>query len=674
MEIEFIGLRKIEDFRGAYLIVKKPDGSEEKRPIPFKPYFYIESKEPSELRGVKGEYVRKIEVDKPSQVAREAPRYRKTFEADIPYVRRVTVDLGLRISDKAKVGFLDIEVDDSRGFPDPARDEIISIALIKSDGEEIWLNGEEGQIIRDFVKAVQDVSLLVGWNSGESWRDRAFDFPYLYQRALAYEIRLDRELWWIGLMDFMNEYKVTARPRSLRLDYVANVEFGEGKLDIGDRRVSDLSESELRDYNIQDAYLLKRLEEKYHFADGFLEKMRLAYQPIPTHGTIRLVDSVLLRKAKELDMVLPTAMPQEGERGYRGAIVLEPEAGVFRDVVFFDVDSLYPNVIINEGISPDFKGVLYPTTLRELLEKRFEYKRLWKETRKAEYYVKQYAYKILANAFYGVLGNPHFRLYDRSLAEAVTRRGREVLLTIKSYVEKLGFKVLYGDTDSIVVQISPKKAEVLARLINKKIAPYRVKVDKVFKAILFTGYGGKAVKKRYAGINDKGELEVVGLDIVRGDVFDLGKEFMENLIAMVLKVGMGEMSKEEVEDYIMRVRDELYSGKHDDKLVISKTLGNLANYKVDAPHVKVAKMLMESGINVYLLRRVEYVWIKKGKNTEPYPYMWLREGREKVRIDYDRYWQYILSMIDRVGYVIGLNSRLYKSGKQLTLGVYAGGK
>jgi len=674
MTEDFIGLRYVIIKGELYLERKLPNGKIHYEKPKFNPYCFVRSSS-GEYKGLlDGKKYEKKEFQFPHEVKMYAD-YRKetTAEADIPFARRYTTDLGLSISKNALIASVDIEADDSRGFPTPEKDEILSIAIVKSNGEEIWCgDASEQEILTCFINNVQDVAIIFGWNSGVYWsplsrrgkkcyRTPGFDFPFLYIRALEYGIDLEKVLWWIGLGDLYPEYREMRKGLigGYSLKNVAQIELGHTKLE---RKglVSELSTTELMDYNLTDARLVMELEKKYHIMDVWLEKMRLSYQPIVTDGTTRVVDSLMLRKAREMGYVLPN-VAKKPKVSYPGAMVLEPKPGIYEGVAVYDVNSLYPNVMLHRRFGSKERYELIKAVVGELLDLRFHYKDLYKQTGDPNAYVKQYAYKILANSTYGYFGTNGSRLYDPRYASFITSEARKILTKIKEFVEVLGYKTLYGDTDSIMIQVPRERALDMARLINTEIYPFSVKLDKYFTRLMFVGNEDRGTRKKYAGLLDNEELEVVGFGIVRSDRFELQKMFQRELIERILHG----MTPQEAIEFLREWKKKLYSTKDLSLLTITMTYDPAKNYSESSVVYRIATKLKELGYNPDYTRQVSFVWIKEGRGrkavSKAYPYV---EGIEiPYPIDYDHYYALLENTFDRTAGVLGVRAYEAKNHK-----------
>ena len=230
------------------------------------------------------------------------------------------------------------------------------------------------------------------------------------------------------------------------------------------------------------------------------------------------------------------------------------------------------------------------------------------------------------NSFYGVLGTSACRFYDPRLTSSITRRGHEIIQRSKELVEREGYDVIYGDTDSLFVWLSSTSGEDDARIIGQRLArilnewwqetimrEHRLtsKLEIEFethylKFLMPTVRGsGAGSKKRYAGMIRKSDkqLELVfkGLETVRTDWTPLAREFQQELFRRVFE-------GQPFTDYIIDIHNQLYQGQLDKKLVFRKQLRQpLEKYQRNIPpHAQAAKKMQKPG------RWVEYLICKSG--------------------------------------------------------------
>jgi DNA polymerase elongation subunit (family B) len=174
-------------------------------------------------------------------------------------------------------------------------------------------------------------------------------------------------------------------------------------------------------------------------------------QEATLRGATSKIDLLFLEEyyhARQSCPVPPEMKPFEG--GYTRSF----QEGVFRQVLHFDVASLYPSLLLAIGRNPgnDTLGVFIPL-LRRLREYRLKYKQLARtapsEEERAEAQARQTSFKILINSFYGYLGFSGARFGDGDLAAEVTRRGRELLQALIDEFARQGCVILEADTDGI---------------------------------------------------------------------------------------------------------------------------------------------------------------------------------------------------------------------------------
>ena len=514
-----------------------------------------------------------------------------TFEADVPFGRRYMIDKDWCVSGAYRKLYYDIETHDNK---------INSIGAIGSDGNEYWMYGNEEEVVSDFLDWVKNYDLLLGWNN------IAFDRVILDSAILGMGLR--NPLQNKSELDVMNMYKKYTPSPSYTLKYVGDKAVGMKKLKLP----VDYKSKELQGYNMRDVEITKEIDEKFGLSDLRIEIAKICYVfPDETMGTIRPIDGLMLKKAKELGLVLPNVSVKEDFK-LKGAEILEPVPGVHYGVSVMDFKSLYPNIIINERLSPDKDRKLLPGVLKDIMDLEEEYKRKYKETKDIKYKMAREALKILRNSMYGSLKNPYCRLFNKEIVSAVTAKGRKQLLQVQELTERLGFDVIAGDTDSIMSVVdSIDRAKRLETYMCKKLKPYVLEFEKYFDPVLFTAVEKGGVKKRYAGydiINGEKEFNVVGLEMKRSDSCDLMRQVQENLIKMILDGG----DKDDINFYLAEVKKGIMAGNRDIDMVFSRGIkDNLNDYKVEQPHVRAARKLLEKGIKPF--GKVQYVITTDGE-------------------------------------------------------------
>ncbi|MEM7254021.1 MAG: DNA polymerase domain-containing protein, partial [Pseudomonadota bacterium] len=305
-----------------------------------------------------------------------------------------------------------------------------------------------------------------------------------------------------------------------------------------------------------------------------------------------------------------------------GGYVLDSSPGIYRNVLLLDFKSLYPSIIRSFLIDPcgmwapgddpvsgfggatfARDGALLPSIVSDLGARRDQAKREQNQPLSQ-------AIKIIMNSFYGVLGASGCRFVDPKLTSSITRRGHEVIQRSQTFIEDSGYRVIYGDTDSLFVLLPDdldepaaiEKGNTLAEALNQwwkqtLALEYRVEshleleFEHLFLRFLMPTVRGTDVgtKKRYAGMvrkNDGFELIFKGLEVVRTDWTEIARTFQRELYRRVFE-------NLPYEDYVQEIDQRLLNGEFDEQLVYRKRLRRpIAEYAgTGPPHVQAARKL-----------------------------------------------------------------------------------
>lgn len=328
-----------------------------------------------------------------------------------------------------------------------------------------------------------------------------------------------------------------------------------------------------------------------------------------------------------------TAITQTGGRkkpAYAGGLVLDPMKGFYDQyILLMDFNSLYPSIIQEYNIcftttdEPDIEGEMpevpdssieqgvLPKQIRSLVERRREVKKLMvpglEADLYAQYHIRQMALKLTANSMYGCLGFVHSRFYAKHLAALVTHKGREILMNTKGIVTKLGYEVIYGDTDSIMINSRHddydevfKIGVAIKQAVNKIYRQVELDIDGAYRKMLLLN------KKKYAALtatkNKAGELvftkELKGLDIVRRDWSQITVMVGNSVIDELMKDLPMDERVDNIHAHLEKIRDDLNGDVVPlQMLTITKQLTRaIGEYKkIDGmPHVQVAKRVNET--------------------------------------------------------------------------------
>ncbi len=455
------------------------------------------------------------------------------------------------------------------------------------------------------------------------------------------------------------------RMEDYSLDAVAREVLGEGKAIKSEAhdRIAEIVHNYRHDlaafalYARTDARLAFDIVEKLDLIRLAFARSQLAgMTPDRVAASIASFDFVYLTELEKRRIVAPTVRVSHGARAatmaaldrpakqeaQQGGHVLEPVAGLHRNVWVFDFKSLYPNIIRTFNIDP-LSFVADPSTaddlivtpggafrrapaiLPGLLDDLFPRR---EAAREAGDKVAAHAIKILMNSFYGVLGTSACRFYNPALANAITGTGREILLWSKRWFEQSGFPVLYGDTDSLFVGSGNKSTDVsdrgmeLAAALNAELTRYiaerwrvhsrlELEFEKTYIRLILphARHSVRGASKRYAGLlqaGDKSHVEFVGMEVVRSDWTALAKEVQRELYRRLF-------TDQPVDVYLADIVKTLRSGGLDRLLVYRKNLrkGAEAYTATTPPHVAAARK--STGAPLGRSRKsIEYVWTTAG--------------------------------------------------------------
>ena len=434
---------------------------------------------------------------------------------------------------------------------------------------------------------------------------------------------------------------------TFNLNTVAREILGEKKLDFDLGDISEVWDSgdikELAEYNLRDSDLAYKLCRE--LLPNLNELSKLVGMPIydvcrATYGS--LVENYLIKKAKDYNEIIPNrpkydAITERRNETYEGAFVMEPKPGFYDKIVVYDFKSIYPSIIVTKNISPsslnsskgnktpeveikgkkrhyyfDTKETFIPKVVKELILKRNDIKKQLKEKKDSALSGRSYALKTVANAIYGYLGFFGSRYHSMECAASITAWARYYIQDVIKKAQKEKFEVIYSDTDSIAIFMNKKtKKESLDFLekVNKNLPGImELELENFYDYGLFVSKKGEessGAKKKYALIDSKGEIKIIGFETVRGDWSLIARETQKKVIEIILK----ENSFEKALNYARKVIKELNEGRVDmKKLIIRNQLKmDLEKYKQIGPHVAVAKQMRERGVNIREGSMINYI-------------------------------------------------------------------
>lgn len=538
----------------------------------FEPTLFVPSKKKTKYTTLEGHYVQSIQ---PGSV-KDCREFIKTHEnvegfeiyGNTRYIYQYIsekypedhIEFDLK---KMKLVTIDIEVASERGFPTVANcdEEMLCITLQNYSNKRIITFGQGSFNNNDpevlYVECKDEYDLLNRFldywqtNTPEvitGWNCTLYDIPYVAKRigkilgekavkrlspwglVTNEEINVNHrphvvyDIGGITVLDYLDLYKkfTYKAQESYRLDYIGEVELGKKKLDHSEfdtfKEFYTKNWQKFVEYNIQDVRLVDALEEKMKLVElavtmAFDAKVNfndVFYQ-------VRMWDMIIYNELKKKNIVIPPKKDENKNEKYAGAYVKEPIPGVYDWVVSFDLNSLYPHLIMQYNISPEtlldekFPGVnvdkllkkevdlsslkditvcpngaqfttkkrgFLPVLMERIYNERVIFKKKMLEAKK-EYEKKktkalereiarcnniQMAKKIQLNSAYGAIGNNYFRYYKLDNAEAITLGGQSSIRWIEakmnSYINNVLKTnnvdyVVASDTDSIYLNLGP---------------------------------------------------------------------------------------------------------------------------------------------------------------------------------------------------------------------------
>ncbi len=542
----------------------------------------------------------------------------------------------------------------------------------KSENRFAEILEDEKAMIERFVEVVkeEDPDVILGYNSAQ------FDIPYLVARARTLGVKLDlgrfggriravrkgmiKGMEITGRVHF-DLYPImrlfgfigVIKAQRFTLDAIAEEVLGRKKLDVKKDeiwRLWDKGEIEsLSDYCMVDAELTAALGQRFlplEMEISGVAKMPLFQTTLSTSG--QLVESLLMFNASKHERIIPPkpggdSIQERINAPIQGAFVKLPEPGIYQNLAVLDFRGLYPSIIVSYNIDPEMlteqekncfvsptgarfskkEEGLIPNVLDYLVGLRTEIKgKLRTLQRDSPEYVRMgarsQALKILANSFYGYLGYARSRWYSRPCAESVTAWGRKHITETIEKAEKSGFGVLYADTDSVFLlykereQVTTFMKEVNAALPEKM----ELELEGFYPRGVFVSKKGgeeRGAKKKYALLDEDGQIKIRGFELVRRDWSQIAKDTQLKVLEAILKQG----SKEKAVRIIKEVITELQQGRVPlEMLAISTQLNkNPENYEVTSPELSAANKLRKAGIRTQKGTVIQYVIGKQGKSV-----------------------------------------------------------
>jgi len=559
------------------------DGVQKQREVPYMPTLFVSSVKQTPFKTIKGENVE----PKMFNSIREARNYIQEHnnisnkpiygmqQFAYAYINEEYPERDFDVNQLTVFNF-DIETKSDEGFPNIAEadKDILSIAVrcknqsyilgldeYKPSGDDIYIKcSSETDLLLKFIELWVrcNPDIITGWNI------EMFDIPYTVNRirrrvgkeaadrlspwgmvrdrhipTAASRANNDdtpnaKDIIGVTVLDYMNLYKkfTYSQQESYALDYIGEAELGEKKLDYSEYgTLNELYKQDYQkflDYNIKDVVLVERLDDKMKLIE---QACTIAYDAgvnlVDSLTSVRMWDVIIHNYLYAKNIIVPPKEQVDKDFQVEGAYVKDPQTGLHNWVVSFDLNSLYPHLIMQYNISPetyvrdigqrptadeiigglynnenirkymddhnvtvcgsgamytkDFQGFL-PKLMETMYNDRVKWKSRMIEARKQyekqpsrelEYEIAkcnnmQMAKKIQLNSAYGALGNQYFRFFDTKYAESITLSGQLSIKWMETHLNKfLNAKLQTEAVDYVLAVDTDSLYVTLDELVNQ---------------------------------------------------------------------------------------------------------------------------------------------------------------------------------------------------------------
>ena len=518
------------------------NGKRYQRKLDFSPTLYVTSKKPSKWKTLEGTFVDEVNPGTIKDTREFIKRYEGVQGFDVygnsnyayqyisdTYSHDINWDM-----EQVKVFTIDIETSTENGFPDikSANEEILLITVkelstkrIITFGSKTYVNPREDVI---YVNCKDEQALLTQflefWSKSHpdvitGWNTDFFDMPYLIRRIerelgdgesnklspwgyvnerktfIKGNEEIHYDIVGIAQLDYLELYKkyTYSKQESYRLDYIAEQELGDKKkVNPGDSFKDFYTNhwQQFVEYNIHDVELVDKLEDKMRLIELHLTmayNAKINFEDV--YSQVRMWDTIIYNHLRKKGIVVPAKSHSGKDAQFEGAYVKDPIVGLHKWVASFDLNSLYPHLIMQYNISPEtltsekisvtvdkllnqeidttyvkqrdlsltangwtytkeFKGFM-PELMEQMYANRSKFKKQmlkieqeYQNDKTKVHLLKdisrlnnlQMAMKIALNSAYGAMGNQYFRYFDIRMAEGITTSGQ---LSIRWMANKL---------------------------------------------------------------------------------------------------------------------------------------------------------------------------------------------------------------------------------------------
>jgi DNA polymerase elongation subunit (family B) len=563
------------------------NGKRYQRKLDFSPTLYVTSKKPSKWKTLEGSFVDEVNPGSIKDTREFIKRYEGVQGFDVygnsnyayqyisdNYSHDVNWDM-----EQIKVFTIDIETSTENGFPDikSANEEILLITVkelstkrIITFGSKTYVNPREDVI---YVNCKDEQALLTQflefWSKSHpdvitGWNTDFFDMPYLIRRIerelgdgesnklspwgyvnerktfIKGSEEIHYDIVGIAQLDYLELYKkyTYSKQESYRLDYIAEQELGDKKKVNPGESFKDFYTNhwqEFVDYNIHDVELVDKLEDKMRLIELHLTmayNAKINFEDV--YSQVRMWDTIIYNHLRKKGIVVPAKSYSGKDSQFEGAYVKDPIIGLHKWMASFDLNSLYPHLIMQYNISPEtltsekisvtvdkllnqeidttyvkqrdlaltangwtytkeFKGFM-PELMEQMYKNRSKFKKQmlviqqeYEKDKTKKHLLKdisrlnnlQMAMKIALNSAYGAMGNQYFRYFDIRMAEGITTSGQ---LSIRWMANKLNAfmnKTLKTEGKDYVVAIDTDSIYLTLETLVEKMCEGKTDEQKI---------------------------------------------------------------------------------------------------------------------------------------------------------------------------------------------------
>jgi len=577
---------------------------------------------------------------------------------------------------------------------------------------------DEAELIEKFLEYVKKISpdFLIGYFSD------GFDLPYLKARAEKHKIKLSlgldetpptfsrginltgkiKGIVHLDLLKFIRTaYAQYMASETLSLNEVAKEFLGDTKKPFIIKHSSQLKETdwyEYFEYNLHDSVLVKQLFEK--FWPDLLEFARVVQEPvfdISRAGLSKFVEGYFLHNLNRFNEI-PEKRPTYEEISQRrregpveGAFVLEPKPGLYEKIAMFDFTSMHTSIIISMNISKSTllnkkeknsnsietdRGTFHftkkqgfiPSLLNEIFEIRKKAKAEFKKNPDPITKARSNAFKVLSASVHGYMAFFGARYYSKESSASILAYVRKFNKDTIKKIEKLGFNVIYGDTDSIAFLINNKKEAEIKQLLKKLNSELpgimELELEDFYKRGLWvtTRAGITGAKKKYALLDKNNKLKIRGFETVRRDWCKLARNMQNKVIYQILKDGNEKQALKYVKELVKKIKQRQIP--KEDLIIKTQLKKPISEYKAISPHVVAAKKMIENKMPIDPGSLIKY-YIAETSEKKKLVRDKVKLPHEKAHYNIQYYLEkQILPAIENIFQVFSINTKEIIEGKK----------